>query len=109
MLLSTALPQFRPAHRGRQGPGSHGHAKAKPAAMFPGSCVCFSQVSIVHRLHILAMAHPLEWNPVRQARKTIQDMEAAFAVGFDRFSGSGLEDRQAVLQNCILSCTNTVI
>jgi len=54
-------------------------------------------VNILHKLHILAMAHPLEWNPVMQLQKTVQDMEAAFVVGFDRFPGSGLEDRQVAM------------
>jgi len=54
-------------------------------------------VSLSHKLRILATAHPVEWNPVRQLTKTIQDVDAAFVVGFDRFPGSGLEDRQAII------------
>ena len=96
VLLTTVMPQSRPAqHKSRQGPGGHGHPKAKPATI-SGSCTCFGQMDIKHKLHILAMAHPVEWNPVNQATKTVQDMEAAFIVGFDRFPGSGLEERRVV-------------
>ena len=107
MLLSTVLQQSRPAQQrarnnhGRQGPGSHGHPKGK-AAMFPGNVTCFAQVSLPHKLYILAIAHPVEWNPVQQGQKSLQDVDMAFIVGFDRFPGSGLEERLALISELLL-------
>jgi len=82
-----------------QGRGPHGHGPGAKLRQFPTIVQCVGQMSMTDKLTILARVAPSQWNEVSARHSTDHEVNAALAVGFDRWPGSPIEIRTACDQD----------